>query len=537
MSIRSYRVSTRIGAGFAALVFLLLVVGGGSLWQMRQMDALSEEVQVNWLPSIIALEEMGMSAMQMRSATLRAFIDFNAQSRQRVMDERAKVAERQATYQKLISSPQEQDTYQRFSAALKGYEDTQLEIFRNLEAGNRDEALRIVNEVLNLHGADMSQALAELVQLNKQGAITAADASGAAYHEAKFLVLVILGGSLGLAIVLAVVLSRSVVRPLAEAVGVAQTVAAGDLTRPIPVEGRDEATQLMEALRAMQDSLRRTISHITDSSAQLASASEELHAVTEDSTRGLQQQNHEIEQAATACNEMSAAVDGVAHNASITLDASRQADTAAHEGSRQMTDTVQAISALANEVNTSAERVGSLARQMQEVGKVLDVIRSIAEQTNLLALNAAIEAARAGEQGRGFAVVADEVRLLAQRTQESTLEIEQMVGRLQQEATSSVQTMQDSSELARDTAQLAERANQSLQEISRTIAAINEQNVMIASAAEEQAAVAREVDRSLINIRDLSAQTAAGAQQTSASSQDLSRLAVELNRVVSSFRL
>ncbi|KIV73940.1 Methyl-accepting chemotaxis protein I (serine chemoreceptor protein) [Pseudomonas sp. FeS53a] len=537
MSIRSYRVSTRIGAGFAALVLLLLAVGAGSLWQMGHMDSRSEEVQTNWLPSIIALEDVGMSAMQMRNATLRAYIDYNPQTRQRVMDERTRLAGKEDTYRPLISSPEEKATYERFATARQAYQETQGKIFDMLDAGQKDQALQLVNVVLNQHGGEMTEALQALVELNKKGATSAADASGAAYHEAKFLVLVILGGALGLAIVLAVVLSRSVVRPLAQAVGVAQTVAAGDLTRPIPIEGRDEATQLMEALRAMQDSLRRTISHITDSSAQLASASEELHAVTEDSTRGLQQQNHEIEQAATACNEMSAAVDGVAHNASITLDASRQADTAAHEGSRQMTDTVQAISALANEVNTSAERVGSLARQMQEVGKVLDVIRSIAEQTNLLALNAAIEAARAGEQGRGFAVVADEVRLLAQRTQESTLEIEQMVGRLQQEATSSVQTMQDSSELARDTAQLAERANQSLQEISRTIAAINEQNVMIASAAEEQAAVAREVDRSLVNIRELSVQTAAGAQQTSASSQDLSRLAVDLNRVVSSFRL
>ncbi|WP_205895004.1 methyl-accepting chemotaxis protein [Metapseudomonas otitidis] len=537
MSIRNYRVSTRISAGFAMVVFLLVAVGAGSLWLMRQMNTMAEEVKFNWLPSIVALEAMGTATMQMRNATLRAGIGFNEELRRAALAERENLSKAEATYSPLISSAEEQATFERFVAARKAYQESQETLLEHLAAGRNEEATRLINEVLNGHGATLTETLHKLVSINREGANHASSASSRAYHEAVSLVLVILGCSLVMAIVLAVVLSRSVVRPLAEAVGVAQTVAAGDLTRPIPVEGRDEATQLMEALRAMQDSLRRTISHITDSSAQLASASEELHAVTEDSTRGLQQQNHEIEQAATACNEMSAAVDGVAHNASITLDASRQADTAAREGSRQMTETVHAISALASEVNTSAERVGNLAQQMQNVGKVLDVIRAIAEQTNLLALNAAIEAARAGEQGRGFAVVADEVRLLAQRTQESTLEIEQMVGRLQQEASGAVQTMQDSTELARDTAQLAERANQSLQEISRTIAAINEQNVMIASAAEEQAAVAREVDRSLVSIRDLSAQTASGAQQTSASSQDLSRLAVDLSRVVSSFRL
>lgn len=174
---------------------------------------------------------------------------------------------------------------------------------------------------------------------------------------------------------------------------------------------------------------------------------------------------------------------------------------------------------------------------MTKVGKVLDVIRSIAEQTNLLALNAAIEAARAGEQGRGFAVVADEVRMLAQRTQQSTQEIEHMVTELQQNAADAVSTLQGSSGLMDATVQRAQIAQGCLQEITSAMEAINEQNAMIASAAEEQAAVAREVDRSLVSIRDLSTQSAAGAHQTNASSHDLSRLAVQLNEAVSAFRL
>lgn len=171
MSIRSYRVSTRIGAGFAALVLLLLAVGAGSLWQMGHMDEKSEEVQSNWLPSIIALEDVGMSAMQMRNATLRAYIDYNPQTRQRVMDERNTLAGKEETYRPLISSSEEKASYERFAAARQAYQDTQTKIFEMLDAGQKDQALQLVNGVLNQHGGKMTEALQALVQINKQGRV------------------------------------------------------------------------------------------------------------------------------------------------------------------------------------------------------------------------------------------------------------------------------------------------------------------------------------------------------------------------------
>lgn len=537
MSIRDFRVSTRIAGGFAGLVVLLLAVGFGSLLQMQRMNGSAEDVDSNWLPSILALGRVDNATMRVRADTLRAAISYGDALRQRIDEDGRSLLQAEEAYRVLISSPAEQATYERYLSARQAYQQTQRQLLELLAAGKQKESDELVSRELNARGAALAQDLEALVQINSEGAKAAAQASRQAYEEARVLVLAILGGALLLAVVLAVVLSRSIVRPLTLAVQVARTVASGDLRETIVREGRDEASQLMDALREMQESLRRTLGLIADSSAQLASASEELHAVTEDANRGLQQQNQEIEQAATACNEMSAAVDGVAHNASVTLEASRRADQAALHGRDQVQETVRSINALARDVNSSVERVERLAQQMQEVGKVLDVIRSIAEQTNLLALNAAIEAARAGEQGRGFAVVADEVRLLAQRTQQSTQEIEQMVLGLQREASDAVQTMQGSASLVRDTVQLAEAANGCLGDITSTIAAINEQNVMIASASEEQAAVAREVDRSLVNIRDLSAQSAAGASQTSASSQDLSSLAVQLKEAVGAFHL
>ncbi|MFQ6572955.1 methyl-accepting chemotaxis protein [Pseudomonas sp. UM16] len=247
------------------------------------------------------------------------------------------------------------------------------------------------------------------------------------------------------------------------------------------------------------------------------------------------QQSQEIEQAATAVNQMTTAVEEVASNAVATSEASRESDRIARQGREQVRLTVVSIESLAAGVASNAEEVGQLAQQVHGITKVLDVIGSIAEQTNLLALNAAIEAARAGDAGRGFAVVADEVRALAHRTQQSTREIEQMINAIQQGTDRAVEGMQQSNERARSTLDGAHAAGAALEEIATAISLINERNLVIASASEQQAQVAREVDRNLTNIRDLALQTSAGANQTNAASQALSQLAIDLNGLVGRF--
>ncbi|WP_409522271.1 methyl-accepting chemotaxis protein [Pseudomonas sp.] len=287
----------------------------------------------------------------------------------------------------------------------------------------------------------------------------------------------------------------------------------------------------------MQNSLKRTLNQISDASNQLASAAEELNSVTEDGSRGLVKQNDEIRQAATAVNQMTSSVDEVARNAVSTSEASRTATDQANRGVTQARGAVAAVNDATVEIQGSSSTVGELADQVKEIAKVLDVIRGIAEQTNLLALNAAIEAARAGEQGRGFAVVADEVRALAARTQASTVEIEQMIGSVQSRADLAVVAMDRSHSLVVNTQQLAMATGEALEQIAAGIASINDRNLVIASACEEQAQVAREVDKNLVNIQDLSTQTAAGAHQTTASAQELSRLAISFNDLVGRFKL
>ncbi|MDT3719601.1 methyl-accepting chemotaxis protein [Pseudomonas oryzihabitans] len=339
------------------------------------------------------------------------------------------------------------------------------------------------------------------------------------------------------AIALGLLITRSITGPIGQAVACARRIAAGDLTQTIVNHRRDEPGQLLDALAGMQRNLKETLQEIAGASDQLASAAEELTAVTDESSRGLVRQNDEIQQAATAVNQMTSAVEEVARNASSTSTASQSTSEAAEAGRGQVQQAVGAIDTMTAELGTSSQTVQQLADQVRDIGKMVDVIRSIAEQTNLLALNAAIEAARAGEQGRGFAVVADEVRALAARTQASTGEIESLIGGVQQTADQAVRAMDGSQVRAQDTQRLAQAAGEALARITQAVASINERNLVIASAAEEQAQVAREVDRNLSNIQDLSTQTAAGANQTSASSQDLSRLATSFNQLVARFQL
>ncbi|WP_374941192.1 methyl-accepting chemotaxis protein [Pseudomonas sp. 102515] len=287
----------------------------------------------------------------------------------------------------------------------------------------------------------------------------------------------------------------------------------------------------------MQDNLRGTLERLTLSSTTLASTSEELSTVTETGLRGIQRQNDELAQAATAVNQMTAAVEEVARNAAAASAAAQDSRASADLGQRRVEETLTTIHALHTAVASSSGEIDGLAAQVQRISGVLDVIRGIAEQTNLLALNAAIEAARAGEAGRGFAVVADEVRALAARTQQSTGEIEDMIGAIQGGAGKAVDAMATSNRQAGACLTVAAAAGEALAEIGRHIVQITERNLSISAATEEQAQVAREVDRNLTSIRDLSTQNAAGAGQTAAASSDLARLAGDLNGAVRQFRL
>jgi len=539
MTVRNMNIAPRAALGFGVLALLVFGLGAFALMQMSSMRKQSDRVESKWLPSVMELGTMGQDLMRIRTLTLRLMLNRSADALQ---ENYAKLdqlkAGLQATdqhYVALIESPPERALYEGFAAAKQAYFQRQNRVMELSRQNQTDDALQVINGEMNQYADKMTQALNELTAINKKGAGEATDLAQQVFGNAQSWVMGMIVLTALITLVLAWGLTRSIVQPLAQALGIAQVIAAGDLTADIVVQGRDEPARLLEALKAMQLSLRRTILRISDSSSQLASASEELSTVTEDSTRGLHQQSLEIDQAATAVNQMTAAVEEVARNAVATSQASDESERIAQRGRQQVKETVASINHLAEDVTQTGDQVGILAQKVYGITKVLDVIRSVAEQTNLLALNAAIEAARAGEAGRGFAVVADEVRALAHRTQSSTQEIELLVSDIRQGTDQAVEAMQGSNSRARSTLELAQSAGVALDEIAAAITLITERNTVIASASEEQAQVAREVDRNLTNIRDLALQSSAGANQTSAASHDLSRLATDLNGMVAAF--
>ncbi|MBX8514707.1 methyl-accepting chemotaxis protein [Pseudomonas cichorii] len=541
MSLRNMNIAPRAFLGFAVIGALMLILGFFALSQMSKIRVATDTLAENSVPSIKSLDRFAEVSIRLRVLSYRLLVNREPDIQQKTIDLLAmrnkQISEAQAIYERLIGDPKEQALYNQYVQLLGQYRQLEDRMKVLTRANKVDELQDLLNNEMLSNSDQMNVVLSKLVDINTEQLNNTKKQAAQEYASAFNLVIGLLIIATLLTILFAWLLTKSITRPISAALHAAETIAEGNLTRPIEVDGTDEAGRLLLAMQTMQGKLRDTLQRISGSATQLASAAEELNAVTDESARGLSQQNNEIEQAATAVNEMTSAVEEVARNATSTSEASKSATTSAGDGRDLVVETVNAIERMSGDVQSTAELISNLANESRDIGKVLDVIRGLADQTNLLALNAAIEAARAGEAGRGFAVVADEVRALAHRTQQSTSEIERMIGSIQGGTEQAVSSMRNSTERAESTLSIAKGAGLALETIHAAVEEINERNLVIASAAEEQAQVAREVDRNLVNIRDLSAQSTTGANQTTAASNELSRLAVDLNSMVSRFSL
>jgi len=348
-----------------------------------------------------------------------------------------------------------------------------------------------------------------------------------------------LGMFLAALALLVLLLRRIVTRPLARLrLTMDEVERDEDLSRRVDAgSARDEIGMVSLSFNRMLDRFRASMEQVSGSTRALGLVAERISTASEETVTDVMRQLSETEQVATAIHEMAATVQEVARNASETAAASEKANGEARQGALISTQALGGIDRLVTEVEQAADAIRDLGERSENIGVVLDVIKGIAEQTNLLALNAAIEAARAGEQGRGFAVVADEVRTLAARSQASAAEIQTMIHQLQDGARQSVQTMEGACSRARDGSEQVERAAESLGMIAGEIAAINERNAQIATAAEQQGAVAEEINRSVANIRDIATHTSDGAQQAATVSEELLHEAGTLEALVGQFRL
>jgi methyl-accepting chemotaxis protein len=421
------------------------------------------------------------------------------------------------------------------------FSSSQLDAWRQMETALSDYrtaflAYKTASNVVTLTGKELADQVGEISARSDalyQGQVDSRN-SEVARTRALQLSTTLLALLFG--ILAAVIITRQITRPIRETLGIVERIAGGDLTHNLVVTRRDELGVLQQGVQHMGETLRNFISGIRDGVTQIASAAEELSAVTEQTSVGVNSQKVETDQVATAMHEMTATVQEVARNAEQASQAAADADGQAREGDRVVAEAMAQIELLAAEVVRSTEAMTLLQQESNKIGSVMDVIKSVAEQTNLLALNAAIEAARAGEAGRGFAVVADEVRGLAQRTQRSTEEIEGLVAGLQSGTQQVASVMNNSRRMTDNSVELTRKAGVSLENITRTVLNIQSMNQQIAAATEQQSAVADEISRSIINVRDVSEQTAAASDETAASSVELARLGNQLQMMVSHFK-
>nr|WP_246362645.1 methyl-accepting chemotaxis protein [Marinobacter oulmenensis] len=394
------------------------------------------------------------------------------------------------------------------------------------------DALRSLSAQIDAHAEELDNALEdlqhEIVAFTQRSAAVATDHEKSALNMTLILVVT----SIVLGLLVSWVVANAIIKGIRKAI----LTASGDLSQEIVVDSSDEVGELLDAMNGMRQQLLAMIDQIKNITAELAAASEEMSVITEQTARTINGQGSETGQLSAAIHEMSATAQEIARNISDTANAVAEANEHASEGRSTVERSIDQISLLSDEIEASTQAIKRLEETSSTIGGVLQVIQSIAEQTNLLALNAAIEAARAGEHGRGFAVVADEVRALASRTHTSTQEIDDMIGKLQSVSQEAVISMDNNRKQVSKTVEFAAGAGTKLATITQVMSSINDMATQIASASEQQVGVTEEINSNIVRLNSMTEQTAQGAEETATAGRDLTRMASELQSIVVQFR-
>ncbi|WP_323919167.1 methyl-accepting chemotaxis protein [Aeromonas caviae] len=544
-------IGKKLTAGFAVLGLMMAFIGGFSLFEFSKMNRAAIGFTDSILPAVVRTSTLGETINALRRYELDVFlVADDAQQKARYRNESEKCLQEAARQIVAhdgtiwVEDREERRAFDIVKADWERYVALHQRIRQMQDSGQMAEAQHLfMGEGVTLY-TNLTKSVGELIRINHGYSVGSRAEVVDAFDNAKLSVTLALVIGLALVVALSVVLTRQIRDPLIMLARQAQRIASGDLGRGELQEwvrgnrfNRDELGQLGSAIDRMQGALAELVSEISGSVSQLSSAVEEVSAISEQSAKGMASQQGEVSQVATAMNEMQSTVNEVARNTTDAMGAAKQASRTSTQGNQVVRSAIGSI----EQVSRQIEQAGSVVQQLEtdsaSISMVLDVIRGIAEQTNLLALNAAIEAARAGEQGRGFAVVADEVRSLAQRTQASTAEISKMIEVLQERTAEAGSAMQLSRQQMQESVELAREAGSSIDSINGAVTQITDMNTLIATATEQQNAVTEELNRSIVKIHTAADENAQGAQQTAQACVELSKLANTLHHMTQRFTL
>ncbi|WAF92097.1 methyl-accepting chemotaxis protein [Aeromonas hydrophila] len=551
MNTSTMTIGKKLTAGFAVLGLMMAFIGGFSLLQFGNMNRAAIGFTDSILPAVVRTSTLGETINTLRRYELDVFLvaaDPQQRAHYRDLSEQSlqEVARQVKAHDATIwaEDVEERRTFDIVKQDWDKYVALHQRVRLMQDGGQLAEAQQLfMSEGVTLY-TNLAKSVADLIRINHGYSVNSRAQVVEAFDSAKLSIIIALLLGLGLAGVLSTVLTRQIRDPLVMLARQAQRIASGDLGKSELQEWirgsrfkRDELGQLGAAIDRMQGALADLVSEIAGSVSQLSSAVEEVSAISEQSATGMARQQSEVSQVATAMNEMQSTVNEVARNTTDAMSAAKDASRTSTKGNQVVRSAISSI----EEVSVKIEQAGAVVQQLEQdsnnISMVLDVIRGIAEQTNLLALNAAIEAARAGEQGRGFAVVADEVRSLAQRTQNSTAEISKMIEVLQERTAEAGSAMQLSRQQMQESVGLAREAGSSIDTINGAVTQITDMNTLIATATEEQNAVTEELNRSIVNIHNAADENALGAQQTAQACVELSKLANTLHHMTQRFTL
>lgn len=536
--IRSIKLGMRSALAFGLVMLLSLALGGNAILQMERMEDYNASL-VNDMNGLVLAGRLNYDTSQL----------FNDMYRLRLAEPEQHAALLQAAERRydqvrhnldslnsMMDSPASVASLQQVEASFNAFAQAFRQFIGYIRANNSSAITQLYQGSLDRTITQLQEAEQQFIHLLDEEGEQAAAALQLRSDRTQQILLIGLFAVLVLSALLAWLYTLSITKPMQQAVLLAETIAKSDLTLHLEVDGRDEPAAMLRALLKMQDNLKEALGNIAQSSTQLSAAAEELSSITQETESNTLRQNQEIDLVATAMTEMTSTVQEVAHSAESAALSARDANTSTLESAEVVRSTIDDVQSLTEEIKQAASVVENLGNDIENITTVLDVIRNIADQTNLLALNAAIEAARAGEHGRGFAVVADEVRTLAGRTQSSTEEIEKMIRSLQTLAHEAVTSMDSSRNKAENAQSEASNVSEALNIITHSIHKISEMNEQIASAAEEQSSVADEINHNIININEVSEQTVAASSQTSIASHQVAELASGLQDLVNRFK-